>query len=506
MSDGEHFRARPIRGRLGRFLNLQPALLSAVVLMLCVFQSPVSGAPVVVTSSQFLSNGDFLLLLNGNPGTSYRILASTDLVNWDTVAYQVADASFGDFAYVDRTTLFFRARFYGAGLTNGDMIFPSLNISSPTNAVVSQPTVPLTGTASDASGIREVRLNDIPITGTTNFSGTLTLVPGTNRFLVSAIDASANRNRRSQFVQISYVPLLPAIITHPAHQTNDVATTATFSVNAAGSPPLGYRWRKNGADLSDGPHFSGTTTTSLIISNVGARDVAGYTVLVTNASGAVTSSIATLTISTPAGWIPVTNASHSENFDSLGDTGTNTPAGWFVGTGTGAVSGTNVTVSTGSSTGGNNYNFGSAGNSDRVLGSLASGSLQRDTEARFINASGSNLVSFALSYTGEQWRQGGTAAVNNDLVLQYSTTGTNFTALGNQFNFNSPFDTGPAGALDGNAATNRVTGIGGTYLPTVAVTNGGVFYLRWADADNTSNDHALGVDDLTITFTFESVP
>jgi hypothetical protein len=37
-----------------------------------------------------------------------------------------------------------------------------------------------------------------------------------------------------------------------------------------------------------------------------------------------------------------------------------------------------------------------------------------------------------------------------------------------------------------------------------AITNGGVFHLRWADADNASNDHALAIDDLIITFTLSS--
>jgi hypothetical protein len=165
-----------------------------------------------------------------------------------------------------------------------------------------------------------------------------------------------------------------------------------------------------------------------------------------------------------------------------------------------------VTASTGSSTGGANYNFGSAGSTDRALGSLASGSLQRDTEARFINASGSNIVSFSIDYTGEQWRQGGASAVNNDLVLQFSTTGTTFAAMGSQFNFSTPYPTGTAGALDGNAATNRVTGIGGVFFPAVTITNAEVFYLRWVDADNTSNDHGIAVDDLSVTFTFEEAP
>ena len=480
-------------------------LVTAFLLSLCSSQAQ---GPVVINSSQVLNDRSFLLLYNGNPGTSYRIMASADLVNWDTLAYQIADVSFGDFAFLDRTAPFLRARFYAAGLTGGDGTFPSLNITAPTpNQIVNQSTTLLQGTASDGSGIREIRLNDSIIPGTTSFSTLLTLVPGTNRFLVSATDSSSNRNRRSQIVQVQYAPTFPTILTQPVNQTNDVGTTALFGVVATGTEPLSYQWRKDDVDLADSEHFSGTTSATLAITSVGARDVAGYAVLISNANGSVTSSVATLTLKTPAGLIPVIGPGYAENFNSMGSAGTTTPTGWFVGTGTGAIGGTSVIVTAGTATAGGNYNFGSAGNSDRAFGSLAGNNLQRDTEARFINATGSNITSFIVSYTGEQWRQGGASAVNNDLVMQFSSNGTNFTAMGVEFTFNTPFDTGTAGgALDGNNATNRVTDIGGVYFPASVVTNAGVFYLRWADADSAGTDHSIAIDDLSVTFTFEEVP
>lgn len=203
------------------------------------------------------------------------------------------------------------------------------------------------------------------------------------------------------------------------------------------------------------------------------------------------------------GFIAVTNAAgYSQDFDRMGSSAssTNIPTGWFVGTGTGTISGTNVTVGDGSSSSGGSFNWGTSGNSDRALGSLASGST-RATEARFVNDSGSSIVSFTVTYTGEQWRQGGVSSGNNDLVMQYFD-GTHLTAMGATFNFNTPYDAGPAGALNGNAASNRVTAIGGTYTPASPITNGQTFYLRWADADDFSTgNHGLGIDDLNITFT-----
>ncbi len=78
--------------------------------------------------------------------------------------------------------------------------------------------------------------------------------------------------------------------------------------------------------------------------------------------------------------------------------------------------------------------------------------------------------------------------------------------MGAAFNFNSPLNSGHAGPLDGNAPANRVSGIGGTYTPATSITNGQVFYLRWADADESSADDGMALDDLTITFTLANNP
>src|SRR3989442_707583 len=70
----------------------------------------------------------------------------------------------------------------------------------------------------------------------------------------------------------------------------------------------------------------------------------------------------------------VTGAAYTQNFGSMGATGATAPNGWFVGTGTGAISGKTVTPGDGSSNTGGNYNFGASGSSNRALGSLASAS------------------------------------------------------------------------------------------------------------------------------------
>jgi hypothetical protein len=58
--------------------------------------------------------------------------------------------------------------------------------------------------------------------------------------------------------------------------------------------PLGYQWRRQGTNLVEG-----VTATNLLIANVQPSDARGYSVVVTNAYGGITSSVAQLTVTIP---------------------------------------------------------------------------------------------------------------------------------------------------------------------------------------------------------------
>jgi hypothetical protein len=207
------------------------------------------------------------------------------------------------------------------------------------------------------------------------------------------------------------------------------------------------------------------------------------------------------------GQISYNGGSYTQDFDSMGSSGTTTPSGWFVGTGNGLLnSGTAVAVSTGSSTGANNYNFGVAGTNpvtDRALGSLASSTGgQRDTELDITNNTGGSIGQFTLSYDGEEWRTGGSTQGPNILTLQLSTDGATWTSLGSAFDFTTPVNNAASGsALDGNASANRVAGIGGTFLLPSPIPNGSTFYLRWADPDDSGTDAAVAIDNFSFGVT-----
>ena len=81
-----------------------------------------------------------------------------------------------------------------------------------------------------------------------------------------------------------------------------------FSVTATGSAPLGYRWQKDGANLSNGGRISGATSNVLTIAATTTNDAGGYSVVVSNTVGSLTSSAATLTVLVPATFTSATNA------------------------------------------------------------------------------------------------------------------------------------------------------------------------------------------------------
>ena len=209
---------------------------------------------------------------------------------------------------------------------------------------------------------------------------------------------------------------------------------------------------------------------------------------------------------TNGGSITALDSPLTENFDSLGTAGATwvdntTIPGWYS-TRAAYVAGT------GSSTTGALYSFGVAGTNavtDRALGSLASGTTTTIFQAaRLTNSTGATITSLDLSYTGEQWRNGGNATAHT-LSFQYqvanpgAVTGANAPATGwttyAPLSFTGPIATATAAALDGNAGANR-TAVSATLA--VVVNAGQEIWLRWQDPDDAGSDHGLAIDDFSV--------
>jgi hypothetical protein len=230
------------------------------------------------------------------------------------------------------------------------------------------------------------------------------------------------------------------------------------------------------------------------------------------------------------GQVLLSGGTYSQDFDSLPSSGgANHPwannvtlTGWYaaasnataavVGDATGA---TNIVVGGGAGNGGAFYSFGTNGVNaitDRAVGSLCSGTTFGIAfGVRFTNDTTHTLTNFIVSYTGEQWRNGGNASLaTQPLTFSYrvdnlpitSPDATNVNNTGwnvvNALTFISPTTNSTAGFLDGNAATNRTAlsaSLGGFVLFP-----GQEIFLRWSDVNDPGNDHALSVDDLSVSF------
>jgi len=84
---------------------------------------------------------------------------------------------------------------------------------------------------------------------------------------------------------------VPTIATQPSSASVNIGQAATFSVVASGSGTLSYQWQQNGANIA-GATSSAYTTSAATASDSGAT----FAVVVSDAAGSATSSIASLTV------------------------------------------------------------------------------------------------------------------------------------------------------------------------------------------------------------------
>ena len=92
----------------------------------------------------------------------------------------------------------------------------------------------------------------------------------------------------------------PQITTQPLSATLYTGSPTQFVSTASGASPLHYQWQKGTnavyANLTDAGDVSGSKTNILVFNGVVLGDAADYRLIVTNALGAATSQVATLTV------------------------------------------------------------------------------------------------------------------------------------------------------------------------------------------------------------------
>jgi hypothetical protein len=140
---------------------------------------------------------------------------------------------------------------------------------------------------------------------------------GTYRVVVTNLYGSVTSAGATLEVNNELTP--PTVTTQPASQTVALGGSASFSVIATGSAPLGYQWQFNGGLLPN------QTNSSLVLLNVAPAAQGKYFVTVSNLAGSTNSQFSSLTVmSPPFSFVAYTvpGASYSQNFDSLPNPGT----------------------------------------------------------------------------------------------------------------------------------------------------------------------------------------
>ena len=122
---------------------------------------------------------------------------------------------------------------------------------------------------------------------------TLSGVQATDAGNYTVVITSPYGSTTSQLATLT-VQAPPVITAQPASRIVAVGNDASFSVTAAGSKPFGYLWYLGGVTLLQ----SGTNSV-LTLPGVSTNAAGQYTVVITNAYGAVTSQVATLTVALP---------------------------------------------------------------------------------------------------------------------------------------------------------------------------------------------------------------
>jgi hypothetical protein len=315
----------------------------------------------------------------------------------------------------------------------------------------------------------------------------------------------------------------PTIFAQPQSLIVTQENTATFGITAIGVPPPSYQWRFNETNMADGPGITGTTESSLTLIGTRLPQAGGYSVVLSNLHGAATSAIATLTVVPRGVPIPISAGDYTQNFDSLAGPGVDSGAwengltlpGWYAERGVPQPF-TNYFTSWGNTNPGSLffqgwlYSFGAPGSTERALGSVGSNTASNIVYGvRFANDTALVVSNFALSYTGEQWRNGGNTNTQF-LAFSYAAGAPPLTELDADntqpfwipvppLDFATPVTGTTAEPLDGNWISNRHA-FAYRVVSGLAVAPGQELLLRWWDRNDLGNDHAVAIDDVSVRF------
>ena len=211
------------------------------------------------------SSTPFQLMQRAAPGTSSALLSSSG--SWTSLGNGATSGHTG----------------YASGTQYTFVMTITLNASNNLDVVAT-----MTGGSLNNTGSASVTsVNNSPNGSSLSFD-TFALRPSSASDSASGFDTS--------LFKVEFIPgATPAVIDlDPQDQTVVQGDDAQFNVQANGTAPLFYQWYYNTNTV-----LTGDTNSTLTVTNAQPTDAGGYSVLVSNAYGSVTSAVAQLTVNLP---------------------------------------------------------------------------------------------------------------------------------------------------------------------------------------------------------------
>jgi|GEM_PF-2509473 len=183
--------------------------------------------------------------------------------------------------------------------------------------------------------------------------------------------------------------------------------------------------------------------------------------------------------------------------------------GWYILQMTVNQPNTTFSTSTGSATGSGVYSYGTSGQTNRALGSLAASSGVYAFGLALTNETGIILNRIKIRFLATQWRKGGSGNKNTwRFGYQY---GDSARLINDTLIKNSRLDMGSIHTSSGAATLNGHLAINQLWIEDT-ITHifwrpGETLILQWSDADETGSDDAMAVDDFSfIAFQQTALP
>jgi hypothetical protein len=271
-------------------------------------QTLISGSGVQLSNTVnytiSVTNGMLTMLVNGVTrswdlfsGTNYQGHVAT---NWDTASGNTVYFKAGDYNQTVNTC--------NCATDGAQVVFYSLSLYHAA-CITNQPDSLAVLVGSNATFTVEASGNGTLsyqwwFNGTNKLTGaiaaTLTRsnVSGANagNYAVVVSDSTSSFSSVTSAVASLTVNFPAAITNQPVSLAVTAGSNATFSVGASGNTPLAYSWRFNATNV-----LVGATNATLTITNAQRTNAGSYTIVVTNAFGAVTSMPATLAVNPATG-------------------------------------------------------------------------------------------------------------------------------------------------------------------------------------------------------------